>query len=182
MPSSQTKRIKTLHDQLFSDPEVDLYAVLDGASLLNITSLLAKYRAEHVCLFRGELDPEVAQTAPYLVRVPIHSPLSEWIISGWGNHWGIFATTKAGFRTIRSHFRSFLMVYDPNRKPLYFRYYDPRVMRIYLPTCNSEESASLFGPVLSYYMEGADSNQLLRFLPNVIPPQATSIPLDVSPR
>jgi hypothetical protein len=54
------------------------------------------------------------------------------------------------------------MVYSPEAKPMYFRYYDPRVLRIYLPTCNAQELATVFGPVTSFVLEDADASTLLR--------------------
>ncbi len=55
------------------------------------------------------------------------------------------------------------MVYDEEGKPLYFRYYDPRVLRAYLPTCNESELQTVFGPVNHYYAEGKEQNQLIEF-------------------
>ena len=43
-----------------------------------------------------------------------------------------------------------------------FRFYDPRVMRMYLPTCTAEELAIVFGPVGAYLLEGQDPKALLR--------------------
>jgi hypothetical protein len=64
---------------------------------------------------------------------------------------------------MRRHFRSFLTVYDPDGKPLLFRYYDPRVLRVYLPTCDARELETVFGPVVAYLLEGEDPGDLLRF-------------------
>ena len=64
--------------------------------------------------------------------------------------------SPAGLRELGRHFQAFIMVYDPQGKPLYFRYYDPRVFRIYLPTCNESELKTVFGPVNSFYVEGED--------------------------
>jgi hypothetical protein len=44
-----------------------------------------------------------------------------------------------------------------------FRYYDPRVMRTYLPTCNSDELAAIFGPVDSFLVEDESGESILRF-------------------
>jgi hypothetical protein len=55
------------------------------------------------------------------------------------------------------------MVYDPDNKLIYFRYYDPRVLRVYLPTCNAEEIKIVFGPIGSYITEDENSSELLRF-------------------
>jgi hypothetical protein len=145
-------------------PHQHLYAVLDGASLTDLPALLSEHRVLNVCLLPGALDPELAQAAPYLAQVPAQSAFSElFLMQGLGNHWGILATSSADLRTLRMHLRKFLTVWDPEGKPLYFRYYDPRVLRLYLPTCNAEELRSLFGPVAAYYAEGESPDTVLRF-------------------
>jgi hypothetical protein len=55
------------------------------------------------------------------------------------------------------------MVYDAKGTPFYFRYYDPRVLRVYLPTCNASELQILFGPVARYYVEGKAGNQMIEW-------------------
>ena len=78
-------------------------------------------------------------------------------------HWGIFAITQADLPTMRKHFRLLLMVYDPDGKPLYFRYYDPRVLRVYLPSCNTDETQKIFGPIQRFIIEGEDTTTLWKF-------------------
>jgi hypothetical protein len=110
------------------------------------------------------LDPELAQAAPYLAQLDAQSPFAELFLSqGLGKHWGILALSNADLRTLRMHFRKLLSVWDPDGKPLYFRYYDPRVLRVYLPTCNGAELHTLFEPVTAYYAEGDAAGKLLRF-------------------
>jgi hypothetical protein len=89
---------------------------------------------------------------------------AKWVLSeGWGKHWGIFAIAEAGLRDMRQHFRRFLTVHDESGKPLLFRYYDPRVLRVYLPTCNAAELAEIFGPVVCYVAEGEEPDTALKF-------------------
>lgn len=57
---------------------------------------------------------------------------------------------------LRRHFRRFLRVTDEQGQPLMFRYYDPRVLRVYLPTCTAEELALVFGPVSAYLIEDGE--------------------------
>ena len=45
------------------------------------------------------------------------------------------------------------MVYGPDLEPLYFRYYDPRVLRAWLPTCDPAQLAEFFGPVEFFIAE-----------------------------
>ena len=147
-----------------SETRQQLYGVLDGASIPNLLSLLSEHQLSGVCLLPGELDPELAQAAPYLAQLDAQSPFAELFLSqGLGKHWGILALSSADLRTLRMHFRQLLSVWDPDGKPLFFRYYDPRVLRIYLPTCNSGELRTLFGPVSAYYLEAETAGKLLRF-------------------
>ena len=150
--------------QLFAEPAGNLFAVLDGASVADLREKLHLHRPEHECLFDGELEPDMAQVAPYLVRLEPNTEFSDWLIGqGWGKHWGVFAVASADLRALYQHFRKFLIVYGPDGQPLRFRYYDPRVLRIYLPTCNAEELRIVFGPVAAYLLEGEEPDTLLRF-------------------
>ena len=133
------------------------YAVIDGASCEALLEKLDELRPEHVCLYAGKIEPDVAETAPYLVHLEPGAEFTGWVIDeGWGNHWGIFVHSAADLRALRKHFRSLLLVRDPAGHTLYFRYYDPRVFLVYLPTCNAHELATVFGPVQSYEIEEGD--------------------------
>src|SRR5262249_20810778 len=104
------------------------------------------------------------EVAPYLIQLELETEFTRWVIDqGWGNHWGVFATSDADFRQMRSHLRTFLIVYDETGRPLRFRYYDPRVLRRYLPTCTAPELPPVFGPVTSFTVEAANADTLLNF-------------------
>jgi hypothetical protein len=157
--------VEALSRQLFSDEDAHAFAILDGASVPDLlTSLHDEHQPEFCCLYRGELKPDIAEVAPYLVRLEPDAKFTHWLIEqGWGNHWGIFAVAPVDLRAMRQHFRRFLIVHDPDGKPLYFRYYDPRVLRVYLPTCNAEELKVIFGPVHHFVLEAGDPGIALQF-------------------
>ena len=71
--------------------------------------------------------------------------------------------TKADLPTLRRHFRRFLTVHNESGEPLVFRFYDLRVLAVYLTTCNAEELTAIFGPVLSFVLEGQVQEELLRY-------------------
>jgi hypothetical protein len=132
-----------------------VYTILDAARDEQIYPAILNSDNENICLYRGNQAIELADVAPYLVRLERGDAFTIWLLShGWGRSWGIFLASDAPFNRLRQHFRTFLMVYNDRGKPLYFRYYDPRVLRVYLPTCNGEELKVLFGPVSRYYAEG----------------------------
>ena len=156
--------IQTISGELFKNEELNVFAVLDGASIPDLLQRLYEQQPQHVCLYRGELEPDMAEVAPYLVRLEKDSDFTDWLIEkGWGEHWGIFALSRESLSAMRRHFRAILVVYTPENKPVYFRYYDPRVMRVYLPTCNVEDLSKVFGSVDHYLLEDEDSKTALRF-------------------
>lgn len=177
--------VQSVSEYLFSDEETNVFVVLDGAAVPDLLAHFDRYQPEYVCLYRGELEPDMEEVAPYLARVEAGSEFAEWLIEqGWGKHWGVYVVSpeEEDLKAMRRHFRTFLIVHDSEGKPLYFRYYDPRVLRVYLPTCNAEELAAVFGPVASYILEGEDSNTVLRFRSSLGSLQQESRELDQSKR
>lgn len=157
-------RVDVIREKLYGEEGTAVFAILDGASVQGLLQKLADLQPEHVCLYRGELEPDVEEVAPYLVKLDREAPFTNWVLDrGWGNHWGIFAESGADLATLRNHFRRFLTVHDASGKPLLFRYYDPRVLRTYLPTCNAEELKTMFGPLQAYMMENEDAAAVERF-------------------
>ena len=156
--------VQKLRRHLFSVPDGKVYALLDGASVKGLLGKLHECRPEHECLYWGKLEPDIAEVAPYLVRLEPEAEFTQWVLEeGWGKHWGIFAVTHEILRSMRQHFRRFTMVRGPDGKNLYFRFYDPRVLRVFLPTCTQRELREFFGPVLAYAMEDENPGRMLRF-------------------
>ena len=141
-----------------------IYAILDGANSPDLRTILYEKRPEYVCLYRGELEPDMAEVAPYLVRIVQETDFSNWILTeGWGKNWGIFAQSRYSLAEMRKHLRTFLTVHDETGNPLLFRYYDPRVFRGFLPTCNSEELKTFFGIILNFAVEDENPRTLLNY-------------------
>ena len=153
----------TLAKALFADPAAHVYAVLDGAAIPGLLAKAQECRIEPVCLYRGNLIPEMATAAPYQILLERGSPFMNWLLQeGWGKHWGIFAVSRTDWRPMREHLCGLTQVYDPDYQPIYFRYYDPRVLRVYLPTCDAGELRTVFGPIARLLCEDEDG-ALLRF-------------------
>ncbi|MBK9169579.1 MAG: DUF4123 domain-containing protein [Bryobacterales bacterium] len=145
-----------LENLLFGDAAQNVFAVIDGASVPDLRYKLREMDPPQVCLYQGELEPDMEEVAPYLVQLEQDTDFAEWILKGWGKHWGVFALTSGSLRDLRQHFRKFTVVYDEKGNPMYFRFYDPRVLRVYAPTCTGEELETLFGPVDAYLLEGEE--------------------------
>src|ERR1700730_4373181 len=100
-------------DYLFAERNANVYAILDGASVEELLDQLYRYEPEFICLYRGELEPDIAEVAPYLVRLDRTSAFTDWLLeTGWGNHWCVFAVSQADLTAMRQHLRRFLNVHD----------------------------------------------------------------------
>ena len=149
---------------LFGKGDVPVFGVLDGASVPKLVKQLFEQKPEYCCLYRGELEPDTASVAPYLVRLEPDSPFTEWVLrDGWGAHWGIFLTSAASLRALRNHFRKFLHAELLDRRTVLFRYYDPRVLRTFLPACNPAELGGFFGQIQSFVAEGETPETGVRY-------------------
>ena len=140
------------------------YTILDAARDDKIYPELVNSDIESLCLYLGEKAVELATVAPYLLELKREDPFTQWVLNnGLGKSWGIFLQSSAPFKELHRHFRKFLMVHDEEGTPFYFRYYDPRVLRVYLPTCNESELQTVFGPVSHFFIEGKEENQVIEF-------------------
>jgi hypothetical protein len=144
-----------------------LFALVDAArDPMAVLSWLRSCGEEHQSLYEGPKGERLAAAAPYLVRLPAKSPALETLVRhGWCHGWGIYLTCGRPFADVRKHLRHFLLVQLPGGKQAYFRFYDPRVLRVYLPTCTPAEGRDLMGPVSAYYAGGAKPEEILHFFP-----------------
>lgn len=140
------------------------FAVLDGASIPDLPKRLYETQPPHYCLFRGDRPPDVMEVAPYVVQLDPGSAFADWVLGEcFGKHWGIFAHSRHSIKEMRRHFRSLVIVYDEEGKPMIFRFYDPRVLPNFLPTCEPQELNEFFGTVDMYFAENVKAQTLWSF-------------------
>jgi hypothetical protein len=143
-----------------------VFALLDAARDDGILPLLRRYREPFRNLYDGESAERLENLAPYLLSVSRDSKLlAELVHQGWGKSWGVYLTCDLGLPEVRKHLRHFLIVDGGEDMKLYFRFYDPRVLRSFLPGFTAEEAARFFGPIRSYVLEDEDPQSLIRCLP-----------------
>jgi hypothetical protein len=146
--------VRDILQQLWPDGDDGrTFAVLDGARDPRVHPAVERSELAHLCLYTGVLDLALARVAPYLVELHREAPLTRGLAEHWGDAWGIFLRSSAGLTALHRHFRRFLRVRDERGRTLIFRYYDPRVLRAYLPTCTDAELDYVFGPVDSFVLE-----------------------------
>lgn len=133
------------------------YAIIDGAQDPRLAGL-ARSCAAHICLFKGELAPNLAQASPWLVRVDEREALiPTWRQHGAGAHWGIMVYSALSLEALQRHFRRFLQARLPNGAIVLFRFYDPRVFNTFIRAAAPEERAPWFDGVSQYAIERDDA-------------------------
>lgn len=131
-----------------------LWAILDCARDRQIHGQLVMSRLDYQCLYAGDVPTELRLVAPHMVELSPRYAFTRSLLSqGWGKSWGVFARISDP-TALRHHLRKLLTVRDEAGRKLLFRFYDPRVLRNYLPTCTRNELAEVFGPVTRYLTEG----------------------------
>ncbi len=143
-----------------------VYAVLDGARDARIVPMIKASGLPYKCLYEGDLPDEILRVAPYVVGLKPNAAFTRALLKeGWGNSWGIFVTVPkpAVVETVRRTMRKYLQVQGPAGQKLLFRFYDPRVMRAYLPSCNPFEAKIIFGSATEILCEEEGGHEIKSF-------------------
>lgn len=139
-----------------------LFALVDACDAPEVPVMCQSLGESHaVSLYSGDAATTYSDIAPYLVHVDSEEVL-DWLRQHlWETPWGIFVLSPgSNLNALRRHFRQFLMVQDPDGEEMYFRFYDPRVLPSFLPTCLPAEVRVLFGPVTAFGMVGEDGAEV----------------------
>lgn len=140
--AQETKRLAAAEEALrrlrAAAQKSSLYAVVDGARDRRIAELARQHVETHQSLYEGAGGENFEDMAPFLIG-PMRANsglLDRFVLEGWGKRWGIYCTSSNRFAEVRRHFRRFLMVdLESTGEKVYFRFYDPGVMRVFWPSC-----------------------------------------------
>ncbi len=147
------KVIQSLKTELRKSGDASLYVILDTAQDDRIYPALKASGEDFKCLYPSDLPETLTATLPHIVKLDTESELLHWLIdNGWGNNWGIYLTSSASLKALHSHFRQFIKVQTEDGEAQTFRFYDPRVLRTYLPSCNTEELTLIFGSTYEFFL------------------------------
>lgn len=153
--------MKNVHE-FFSRFNKPLYSLIDTARDRRTFSLIEESGCEYQILYGKELALTMDGRGPHLISLNPGTPFLERLIkAGWGNSWGIFITGPTDLKAVRRHLRRLLSVKLDDGRQALFRFYDPRILRDYLPSCTDDELAHFFGPIDSIYLESDTGRELL---------------------
>ena len=123
-----------------------VFAVLDAARDPVVYPALLRGGFGHESLFEGVRAAALCDVTPYLVPLPLDSALLAAMTGAWwGRSIGIFLTSRASMTEVLERLREMLMVRTEDDRRMIFRFYDPRVLRAFLPIANPRQVSTLFG-------------------------------------
>lgn len=129
-----------------------VYGVLDAARDDRVLQLLREHLEPHRSLFDGTEGDALETVAPYLVGPmdPSSALLDRLVREGWGRRWGVYLSSAAAPADIRRQLRRSLRVeLESTGKSVYFRFYDPAVLRSFLAHGAPAERRAFAGEVLA---------------------------------
>lgn len=141
-----------------------VYAVADAARDATLALDAArKFSLQTRSIFSGKLAPYLDEVAPHLIAIGEDSPYLDLWAEHLGNSAGILLLSPGSFDELWRHLRGIFVITDEYGEEFSFRFYDPRVLRVYLPTCTATEANEFFGPIQRILVESEPPGAMLRY-------------------
>lgn len=141
------------------------FAILDAARDYMRIGLARTVSPEFDCLFSGEKGHRLDHVAPHLFVCDKLGVVAHATLSGIEpGDVGLLLESDADFQAVRRHLRRFLIVLrERDRRRIYFRYYDPRVLRAFLPACTPGDLERFFGPIAAIHCQGETPGEVCSY-------------------
>ena len=138
------------------------YLLLDAARL--DIDFIQTFGSKNRSLFDGVIEEYLAVVAAYLFTFERGSEFEKRLMAEClGSYSLVILVSLATFEQLFTHFQKFIKIKTEDGEHYYFRFYDPRVLKIFLPTCDKQQIIEFFGPVESFIVEGDTKEQAIRF-------------------
>lgn len=146
---------------------ISRYLLLDGAQIENLPARLYSLDDNPIAewLYHATSYQAVFDVGPALVVLRTQSALEQAFMDHWQHDAGLVIESDAPMQLLAEHLRSLIHARVPGDASMLFRYYDPRVMRHWLPALSTAEKDHLMGPVSRVRLparEGQDEQWIVR--------------------
>lgn len=134
-----------------------IYAVVDAGNAPGLLEMIKTLNPPASCLYNSPLQEGMAERAPYLIELE-SDEVKAWLAKQT-QAWGLYLVTESDtdFLKLRSHLRKYTFAMIPiSEKPVFFRFYDPRVFWKVTDAIDDWQLHAFLGPieiVATYYDE-----------------------------
>jgi len=125
-----------------------IYAVVDACNAPYLLDMLKTYNPLASCLYNPPLQDGMAERAPYLIEL-VSDEVKAWLAKQT-KEWGLYLVTEdyTDFFKLRNHLRKYTFAMIPDsEKPVFFRFYDPRVFWKITEVLNDWQLHAFLGPI-----------------------------------
>ncbi len=167
-----------------------LFCMIDSArNPYTIPHLVMALTRAADCLFSGNAKQELGDQTAWVADVTDDRATLEALLDeGYGKGMLSFAFSALDLRAFITHLKKFTKIRDAKGTEHFFRFYDPKVMRQYVPVFNETQHKAFFAGLTSAMFEDTrDPAKLIRFwsergsLRNEIADLAARLPAGVPP-
>lgn len=132
-----------------------LYAIVDASrGPMTIPPTLQAMTDKVTCLYRGKALEEFGDDTAWVAGIAPDESVLDWLLdNGFGERWAIFVRSSLQLADMVRHLRKFTMIEDEEGTVHFFRFYDPRTLRQYLPVFAPEQNEAFFRGVDAFYCE-----------------------------
>jgi hypothetical protein len=134
---------------LWAERGVRVHAVIDGRVVPELPQQLgAAAVVGWDCLQRGALAADAARRAPYLVELDPAAPFTDWLLaeaSATYPGWGVLLVSQQPLLPMREHCRALADVVSADGERRAWRWYDPELLQLLLPTLAPGQLDEFFG-------------------------------------
>jgi hypothetical protein len=140
------------------------YVLLDAARMGGFIEDARILNEQNEILYTSKEEQHLETVAPFLFSYYQNTDFDIWLRKeGWGNSWGIFIQSNASIDQICKHFSKFTTTRTKDGAEMYYRFYDPRVLRSLLPGYDPIQLREFFGPLEKIVCEDENSEFALNF-------------------
>lgn len=112
------------------------YAVIDSAAVPGIINLAEADGLEARCLFTGDMEDDLGEVAPWIISLRPKTALTRYLFTEGRGPWQLWrkppillVQTAASLDDLRAHLRKFTRVRTEDGAWLFFRFWEPPVLR-----------------------------------------------------
>lgn len=162
-PGTGDPLLGALRSALAETEPLGHYALIDGAQAVELAVIARQLGHRVFSLFSGAAASSLAHVGPCLVDLDQPSPFVDHWRAAMGRNAGVLLAAEGDLDRVSAHLREIFVVTDESDQEFFFRYYDPRVLRAFLPTCTADELREFFGPVRWWIAEDETGAACLAF-------------------
>lgn len=144
------------------------YLLLDGAQIDNLMMQIYQLDESPEChaLYLGTRYQALSDVGPVLARLVPGSRLEQHFVEHWQTTAGIWLESDVSESELVEHLRSLVHADLSSGVTVLLRYYDPRILRQWLPELTSDQRDQVMGPILRIRLpalhSGGSAREILR--------------------